>query len=508
MTRGSFVASLFALLVVAVSFVDAQTWAPQVANVQSHFSHVSSVDGSTGYVSGAYGVICKTTNAGATWNQLPSGTTTNLSAQQFLNASMGWVAGQNGTILKTTDGGSSWASQASGTTSWLNCIYFETANIGWAAGTGGVIIATTNGGASWASQVSGTSATIEGGCFTSTTNGILSCSDGKILKTTNSGASWSAQTLNGSLSLNCVDFITSQAGWVVGSGGYIAKTNDGGATWTSQSSGTSQNLNGVAFANADTGWAVGDGGTVRWTTNGGTSWQAQFSTTAENLRHVFVVNTRHGYAVGLNNTIIEYATEHALPIQLASFTATVVQMNTVRLDWRTISEVNNYGFEMQRSLGTPDVFATLAGSFVAGHGTTSGPQDYTWTHQSVPAGRVYYRLRQVDLDGTVHYSEPISVDVLTDVREGGQPTVFNLNQNYPNPFNPTTRIEFSVAKPALVTLRVFNLLGQEVATLVNEELNAGNYSTTFSGHELSSGVYLYKLDAGGFTSAKKLIVSK
>jgi len=504
--KSSYLLIIFSFLVAPTLL--SQSWDPQQTSVPSHFSAVGFLDHQTGYVSGAYGVIFKTIDGGATWVSKPSGTWLHFSDQYFVSASVGWVVGQSGVIVKTVDGGNTWTPQTSGTTSWLNCVCFDGTNMGWAAGANGTIIFTTNGGTTWTPQNSGTTATIEGGKFTSSTNGFMTCSDGTILKTSNGGINWSVQLTNTTQSLNAVSFATSLIGWVVGAGGKILKTSDGGATWVDQPSGTTQHLNAVAFANADTGWVVGDGGIIKWTTNAGATWTQQISWTTQNLRSVNFVSTRHGYAVGLNNTILEYAVIHAVPIQLASFTAVVINNHTVRLDWRTISEVNNYGFEVERAVGSPTGFVVITTSIIPGHGTTNEPQNYTFTDNNTPSGRLYYRLKQIDLDGTINYTEPISVDVLTGVGENALPTEFSLKQNYPNPFNPSTNIEFSLAKAGFVSLKVYNLLGEEVATLVNGELNQGSYVKTFSGTALASGVYMYKLTAGNFTQTRKLVLSK
>ncbi|HCV42456.1 MAG TPA: hypothetical protein DGH68_03160, partial [Bacteroidetes bacterium] len=129
------------------------------------------------------------------------------------------------------------------------------------------------------------------------------------------------------------------------------------------------------------------------------------------------------------------ANQSALPIQLASFSGSVLQNGDVALAWVTLSEVNNYGFYMQRKRASEQEYFEIPNSFVAGHGTTNEPQTYNFTDAAPGSGTWMYRLKQVDLDGTIHFAEPIQIDVLTGVRENvGMPTVYELNQNYPNPF--------------------------------------------------------------------------
>lgn len=210
--------------------------------------------------------------------------------------------------------------------------------------------------------------------------------------------------------------------------------------------------------------------------------------------------------------------ESPLPIQLLSFTATLVGARTVRLDWTTLTEIGNYGFEMQRRVEGLGEYQTLPNSFVPGNGTTQVPHDYSWTDSSAPSGVVWYRLRQIDLDGTVHYTDGVQVEVLTSVPED-IPVEFALHQNFPNPFNPATRIAFALAQASYVRLVVYNVLGQEVALLADEARPVGRYALDWraespSGDPLGSGVYFYRLEAqptdGGspFVSMKKMILLK
>jgi hypothetical protein len=197
----------------------------------------------------------------------------------------------------------------------------------------------------------------------------------------------------------------------------------------------------------------------------------------------------------------------ALPIQLASFTGTFVN-NSVRLNWRTISEINNFGFYVQRRATGTTEWTELQNSFIPGHGTTNEPQNYSYTDYTVTSGSWQYRLRQVDLDGTNHFTDPIIVNTLTDVRETA-PIEFALKQNYPNPFNPSTEIKFSVAATGLAKLDVYNMLGQKVATLFDGVAEAGQYyKVRFDGSGFASGMYIYKLQSGKQSELKKLMLVK
>jgi hypothetical protein len=190
-----------------------------------------------------------------------------------------------------------------------------------------------------------------------------------------------------------------------------------------------------------------------------------------------------------------------VPVELSSFTASTSNGNVV-LNWTTATETNNKGFEVQRSNGGE--YQTIA--FVQGNGTSTQQHSYTYSDQKVENGNYSYRLRQVDFNGTSEYSQVVEVTV-------NSPVEFNLAQNYPNPFNPSTKINYSLKVDSKVTLKVFDILGQEVVTLLNENIAAGAHNVTFDASKLNSGVYLYKIEANGvdgssFTSVKKMILTK
>jgi len=186
-----------------------------------------------------------------------------------------------------------------------------------------------------------------------------------------------------------------------------------------------------------------------------------------------------------------------VPVELISFSATTDNRN-VNLNWATATETNNSGFEIERRYDKTD---WLEIGFVPGHGTTTEKQNYSYIDQNVNAGIYSYRLKQVDFDGTFEYSNEILVNVTA-------PLEFTLDQNYPNPFNPSTTINYSIPNSSFVQLIVYNSIGQEIATLVNELIEGGNHSVDFDASNLPSGIYLYKLQAGSFVETKKMILMK
>jgi hypothetical protein len=206
-----------------------------------------------------------------------------------------------------------------------------------------------------------------------------------------------------------------------------------------------------------------------------------------------------------------YATGQAiswsgLPIQLSYLTGTVLpNAGGVDLRWGTLSETNNYGFIVQRRRDAEERFKDVPGSFRAGHGTTIIPQSYEYCDSAVTTGRWHYRLAQIDLDGSAHYTDPVIVDLLTTV-PAVRPAGFELLQNYPNPFNPTTVVSFQLPAVSNVRLAVYDLVGREVAVLVNEQRAPGSYEVTFDGTILSSGVYVYRLEAGTTVQSRTMML--
>lgn len=205
---------------------------------------------------------------------------------------------------------------------------------------------------------------------------------------------------------------------------------------------------------------------------------------------------------------VEVTPVNPLPVQLARFEGTVLGGNNVRLSWKTLGEISSYGFEVERASEGSRMFTVIPGSFVAGHGTTMSPHEYAFTDSGVIAGVWYYRLRQIDLDGTDRDYDPIrvSVDAVASASIGRVPAAFALYQNFPNPFNPATVIRFELPVSTVVHLSVYDVLGREVATLLNATASAGPHEVTFDATGLASGTYIYRMQAAGFVDTKRFAV--
>ena len=210
-----------------------------------------------------------------------------------------------------------------------------------------------------------------------------------------------------------------------------------------------------------------------------------------------------------NNGQFEDVINIPLPVELGSFSAQVFQ-DEVQLKWITMTEVNNYGFDIERKV---NVFEWCKIGFVEGNGNSNSPKTYTFFDNNLIGGNnFYYRLKQIDTDGGFEYTEILEVEYY--------PQIFKLHQNYPNPFNPSTTIKYTIPSVVasatkhsqFVTLKVYDILGSEIATLVNEEKSPGTYEVEFTpafgNRVLVSGIYFYKLTAGNFVETKKMVLMK
>ncbi len=263
-----------------------------------------------------------------------------------------------------------------------------------------------------------------------------------------------------------------------------------------------------SYWNKETICAIGigsdDGGTTCTDTAGLTTAQMKIQSNYTGWNFTTVWEIVSGYTPRLRSN-----TDAALPVELSSFTATAAN-NKATLSWKTATETNNYGFEVERRVVSSQSSITAQTNsltkvgFIAGNGTSNSPHNYSYTDANISSGTYAYRLKQIDNSGAYKYSSEAEVTV-------NLPTSYALGQNYPNPFNPTTTIQYDIpasGSQKLVTLKVYDVIGREVATLVNETKVAGSYQVTFNASRIASGVYFYKLTAGSFTQTKKLVLMK
>lgn len=315
------------------------------------------------------------------------------------------------------------------------------------------------------------------------------------------GTSWTLGTssfiLNYNSSAMTFDSILTKGIWDASTSGlYSAMLSVAYASGTAQSLETDNVTTGSGTAVPTSATLVG---TLRFTITDATknhdiTWNSAFSAFTDaggNAQNVILTDPSNG----------------PLPIQLSSFIASVATKGQAQLIWTTLSEINNYGFEVQKAPDRSAAFESISGSFTPGSGTTSVKHDYAYVDRSYATGNVY-RLKQIDLNGSAHFTDLVDPLGVTGVAGKPMPTVYSLSQNYPNPFNPSTTIEFALPKDSRVTLDVYNIIGQKIMTLVDEVRPAGYHAVKLDGTNLASGLYLYRLTAGQQTFIKKLLLMK
>ncbi len=333
-----------------------------------------------------------------------------------------------------------------------------------------------------------------------------------VYRTTNGGTNWVNVTQNlpdrypMDIAVNPIDPDTA---YIIFSGfgtSHLFKTTDAGNSWIDKGAGLPDVPTSAVVVDPmypDRVY-VGDDLGVFVSLDGGDTWQS-FSNGLVDAVIVMDLNispsnrklrcVTHGSGVFERPLI-----SGPVPVELTSFTASLIN-TTVTLNWVTETETNNKGFGIERSETVKNRVNWNTIGFVQGSGTTSSPHAYSYIDKNLPSGKYLYRLKQIDFDGSFKYSKQIEVEV-------NSPNTFSLSQNYPNPFNPSTRISYQIKEKGHVSLKVYDILGKEVATLVNETQNPGKYNVSFNGTDLASGVYVYSLQVNDFVQNKKMTLMK
>ena len=187
-----------------------------------------------------------------------------------------------------------------------------------------------------------------------------------------------------------------------------------------------------------------------------------------------------------------------LPVELTHFSSSI-NNKKVELSWQTATETNNYGFQIEKQFENNTYWSVIG--FVKGNGNSNSPRTYSFSDLPSLSGTYKYRLKQVDLNGSYKYSSEIEV-VFNNI------TSFSLDQNFPNPFNPSTTISYQLSAEGLVSIKVYNVLGKEIATLDNEIKQSGLHEVNFDASGYGSGIYLYKMTVNNFSQTRKMIVLK
>lgn len=445
----------------------------------------------------------------------------------YSNPNNVFMSTQYGSLNKSTDAGVTWnnvVGSNSSTTAWT-APYWQhptAPNAIYAAYGRGIIRSTSNGNAGTWSYIA---TSITTNRLTSVahspvnTNNMLAVASyyttsPSIYKSTNEGiGTWSNITSNvtgsgfsGTMIHSVVahptdanTFYLTRASYTTGQ---VLRTTNFGTNWTDISSDLPSVTVSDLFVdpvNTNHLYAGNDFG-VYWSSNSGSNWVKLSNgfPMVPVLDFSFFSNggTRYLRAATHGRGIYELSIDQPLPVALKSFSSSVSNRD-VKLNWVTSQESNNSGFDVERKSNEGD-WSKLG--FVNGNGTTNTEKYYSYEDKNLSTGKYSYRLKQIDYNGNYEYFN------LNNQIEVGIPGKYELSQNYPNPFNPATKINFAIPKQGLVTLKVYDILGKEVKTLVNEVKLAGFYTVDFTG--LSSGVYFYRIRSGEFTDIKRMMLVK
>ena len=481
------------------------------AVTQEQLLRVSFPSENTGYVVGGsittgnqFGDILKTTDAGLTWTKLPFNPGYRTYSVYFRTDDEGYVGvqGPNG-LYKTTDGGQNWTPLNTGTgvsTSIIYDIKFYNADLGFAMYASGQVARTTNGGQSWTPVSAGWGSAAGYDIFIVDSLTIYICgAGGRISKSTNAGVSFLQLPTLGTATLYSMHFHDASNGFVSASGGRIFKTTDGGNNFSELTLPVTSTIYVIRFINQSLGWFGASGGDVYYTTDGGANWTESHISIggSQSIRDIRFAGSRM-FLIGTDGLIMRGYSDPSVPVELISFSGYTTG-NKIILSWITAGELNNHGFEIERKNNSAG-WNTL--DFISGNGTTSNTSYYTYNDMNPVIGLNQYRLKQIDYDGNNKFLKTIEIDHKNFLN-------YSLEQNYPNPFNPSTNIDWQIPERSFVTIKIFNSLGEEITTILNDFKDAGSHSTKFNlPPEMPSGVYFYKLTAGSFKQIKKMLFLK
>jgi|WetSurMetagenome_2_1015567.scaffolds.fasta_scaffold18966_3 photosystem II stability/assembly factor-like uncharacterized protein len=443
------------------------TWVQNYSIGQNGFSTCKYLDENNCIVFGSFGEIYKSTNKGNSWVSKLLGNKSAISDVIFLDTLTGFTVGSEGTLLKTFDGGDTWYKQVPLTNENLKSITFSDDLHGWVVGTNSIFLKSTTGGIGWLPDF------------------IPDCND-----------------------LFSVDFINNNIGWVVGNFSKILKTTDGGNTWVLQPVNVSWTIDfsSVSMIDENIGYACGNyqsyqppKGIIVKTTNGGIEWDSlQYFNTS--FKSIFFQNSLNGWAVGITQHITIHTTDGGM-------TWTDMQIdggNDIYFGSDLKGIKVSYG-------GASDITITTDGG-------ETWVQTPGHTQQYLSAGYVVENnYWAVGSYGTIlTSSNPIVTSLEFYTSSDISLINYILSQNYPNPFNPVTKIKYEIPSVTLrqvqsdisVKLKVYDILGREIATLVNEEKPAGEYEVEFNASNLPSGIYFYRLTTGNHSETKKMVLIK
>lgn len=496
---------------------------PAPFNFETVLQSVNFISESTGFICGRYGYIAKSTNGGNNWTIQEYGNTSFLNSIVMTSLTTGCIIGEMGSILTTTNGGANWNKQYKGYPEAVFTDVYSVDSLTTFAVTdneyrsGSKIYSTTNGGIDWTYKNSGYTVPLTGIMFTSSNTGFIIGDSNKVLKTTNRGQNWLLKTpALVENRLFAIFFVNANTGYISGRfGGWVAtggsafimRTLNGGENWTTipiSAQDNYQQRGDLYFFNADTGLVCGEAGNIHRTTNRGINWTT--------------INTGLGvddriFSIHFTSVNTGYVTANDYNQVLNINTGKILKTTNGGLNWTNIPLPGNIE-------GHAKFFYKIR--FVNPNtGYTVG--NYTGIVKTTDAGNSWFRealiapalLNSISfLNGNLGYTVGGGIIIKTSQLTNIEPlnniisNDYLLYQNYPNPFNPVTQIKYNLPKAGFVTLKVFDILGKEVAQLVNKYNQPGTYEINWDASHYPSGIYFYKLESDNFSQARKMILLK
>jgi len=381
------------------------------------------------------------------WQLQNSNQSNQLKGIQMISPTEGWACGDAGTMLHTDNAGVNW-SLLTLTGSDLHQLVFKDPITGIVVGDNGTIFTTTNGGTNWIVKSSNTSAQLRGAAYAGGSIFYGVGDDGAAIKSTDDGNTWTALNSGTTERLLCVSAVDQNV-WVGARNGLMLFSNNGGTTFTSMSNPATDDIKDIQFINGSIGFAAGSNSSFMYTSNGGTNWTSRSAGIQVGLNGLHFVNQDQGWVVGGAGTL--YSTTNAGLNWIAEQSQTGQDLNSIH----SFDGINAW------AVGNIGVIIT-------------------------------------------NYTPPTNVDNENNI----VPNSLVLEQNYPNPFNPSTTIKFSVPERSNTIIKVYNTVGSEVATLLNEVKQPGTYEVNFNATAHSSGAYFYSVQTDNFREVKKMILLK
>lgn len=531
-----------------------ESWNLSLTSSAKSISNITFITDNNGWACGKNGTIIHTINGGTSWESIESPVNRSFTSVSFVNNYTGIITANDGVYLRTTDGGNNWQIYKQDSTFSFNTVSFLKNGTGWIAGSSGILVKTTDEGASWDFQSSGDRVNFNAIKFLDPNLGYILGDRGFILKTTDGGNTWINKSIPTHLNLNDLTYYcwnNMNIIYVASDSSIVYKTNDFGDTWDTLSMRNILNVNLKTIAAAPFGVvAAGQSGAIGLIdVIHNNKYSLEKTPFRGNMTSSYFYITSQGYITGedgafyhviINNRTMASASGGGAPYKIVSTNFTFSDLNQVYFFRGLGFIVGKYGVLLKTkyfggfangyvwtksliNITNPKgvQFVDSTNGFICGGGgvllrTTDGGNNWSniQTNINTTLSRIWFVNKQtgfmigpnglfVKTDNGAGTNE----STLLDVKES-EPESFYLSQNYPNPFNPETSISYNLPQENFVSLKVFDLLGREVAVLKSEFQKQGKYNVVFDGSDLSSGIYFYVLRINDHMESRKMILLK